>query len=112
MVLGLLGVTRETVVEDFALSDRAAPALLAEWTARSDGRAPAWPASGRAPAEVTELFLTALAARHGSPGGVRRPRPGRGRAGRPGHPAGPSAGPGVTGAGPRRTGGSALPVSP
>ncbi|MFE9772194.1 tyrosine-protein phosphatase [Streptomyces sp. NPDC005931] len=66
LVLGLLDVPRETIVEDFALTDRAAPALLAEWTARNDGRVPDWPAFGRAPAEVMELFLTALTARHGS----------------------------------------------
>ncbi|MET9253120.1 tyrosine-protein phosphatase [Streptomyces sp. NPDC003717] len=66
LVLTLLDVPRATVVEDFARTDRAAPALLAAWTARNPGRTPAWPSYGRAPAEVMETFLTHLTTRYGS----------------------------------------------
>ncbi|MFF0204205.1 tyrosine-protein phosphatase [Streptomyces sp. NPDC005017] len=66
LVLTLLGVPAETVVEDFTLTDRATPALLADWSARNEGRTPAWPAFGRAPAEVMTLFLTAMTTRYGS----------------------------------------------
>lgn len=66
LVLSLLDVPAPTVIEDFALTERAAPRLLADWRLRNDGRTPAWPAYGRAPAEVMRLFLTELTSRHGS----------------------------------------------
>ncbi|MBN0046581.1 tyrosine-protein phosphatase [Streptomyces actuosus] len=66
LVLGLLGVDEQTIAEDFSLTDLAAPALLARWRARNDGRTPAWPGYGRAPEAVMRLFLAALTARHGS----------------------------------------------
>ncbi|MFF7310195.1 hypothetical protein [Streptomyces sp. NPDC008137] len=46
--------------------NQAAPALLADWTSRNDGRSPTWPSFGRAPAEVMHLFLTDLTNRYGS----------------------------------------------
>ncbi|MET7681186.1 tyrosine-protein phosphatase [Streptomyces sp. NPDC005423] len=66
LVLGLLGVETPAIVEDFSLTELAAPALLSAWTARNGGRAPAWPGFGRAPAEIMSRFLTALTARYGS----------------------------------------------
>ncbi|MEU4484222.1 tyrosine-protein phosphatase [Streptomyces purpurascens] len=69
LVLELLDVPRPTIVEDFALTDLAAPALLADWTSRNDGRSPTWPSFGRAPAEVMHLFLTDLTNRYGSTAG-------------------------------------------
>ncbi|MFI9819751.1 GNAT family N-acetyltransferase [Streptomyces sp. NPDC052013] len=64
LILALLDVPRETVLEDFSLTELATPALLADWTTRQ-GQAPRWPAYGRAPAEVMDLFLTALTTRYG-----------------------------------------------
>ncbi|MFE1440847.1 tyrosine-protein phosphatase [Streptomyces sp. NPDC058739] len=42
------------------------PALLADWSADDEGRTPARPAFGRAPAEVMTLFLAATTTRYGS----------------------------------------------
>ncbi|GHB76867.1 protein-tyrosine-phosphatase [Streptomyces viridiviolaceus] len=66
LTLTLLGVPAATIVEDFTLTDLAAPALLTAWTTRNAGRTPTWPAYGRAPAEVMTLFLAHLTERHGS----------------------------------------------
>ncbi|GGN28287.1 GNAT family N-acetyltransferase [Streptomyces fuscichromogenes] len=66
LILTLAGVPEPTVVEDFTLTELATPALLAGWRERNDGRAPAWPGFGRAPASVMRLFLASLAARYGS----------------------------------------------
>jgi protein-tyrosine phosphatase len=66
LVLTLLNVPQETITEDFALTELAAPALLADWRARNNGRSPDWPGFGRAPAEVMDLFLNALTDRYGS----------------------------------------------
>lgn len=66
LVLTLLDVPRQTVTEDFALTELAAPALLADWRARNDGNSPNWPGFGRAPAEVMDLFLNSLTDRYGS----------------------------------------------
>ncbi|GGJ60977.1 tyrosine-protein phosphatase [Streptomyces brasiliensis] len=68
LILTLLGVPEESVVEDFALTNRATPALLADWRARNDGRSPVWPAFGRAPEPVMRLYLAAMRARYGSVG--------------------------------------------
>ncbi|MHC3473228.1 GNAT family N-acetyltransferase [Streptomyces sp. 7R007] len=65
LVLSLLDVPDETIVEDYSLTELAAPALRAAWTAR-EGREPSWPGFGRAPAAVMRTFLTAMRARHGS----------------------------------------------
>ncbi|MBY8866331.1 GNAT family N-acetyltransferase [Streptomyces sennicomposti] len=66
LVLSLLGVPEPTVVEDFSLTELAAPALLADWRERNGGRTPAWPGYGRAPGSVMRLFLAALQRRYGS----------------------------------------------
>lgn len=66
LVLGLLGVPEPTIIEDFTLTERAAPALLADWKLRNNGRAPTWLGFGRAPAAAMRLFLTDLTGRYGS----------------------------------------------
>jgi protein-tyrosine phosphatase len=66
LVLLLLGVPEDTVVEDFSLTELAAPALLADWRARNGGRSPRWPWVGRAPAGIMRLFLAGLTRRYGS----------------------------------------------
>ncbi|MGW0596278.1 tyrosine-protein phosphatase [Streptomyces sp. NPDC002776] len=66
LVLGLLGVDDHTVIEDFSLTELAAPALLAEWRARNDGRTPTWLGYGRAPESVMRLFLASLTTHYGS----------------------------------------------
>ncbi|MGI5377306.1 GNAT family N-acetyltransferase [Streptomyces sp. CA-251387] len=66
LVLGLLGVDESTVIEDFTLTELAAPALLADWRAKHDGREPTWPGYGRAPEAVMRLFLSSLTTHHGS----------------------------------------------
>ncbi|MBO4254282.1 GNAT family N-acetyltransferase [Streptomyces griseorubiginosus] len=64
-VLSLLGVPDETIIEDYSLTELAAPAILAAWTAR-EGHAPTWLGFGRAPATVMRTYLAAMKARHGS----------------------------------------------
>jgi protein-tyrosine phosphatase len=66
LVLALLGVPEPTIVEDYSLTELAAPALLADWRARNGGRTPSWPGYGRAPAVVMRLFLAALKETYGS----------------------------------------------
>ncbi|CAL9520443.1 tyrosine-protein phosphatase [Streptomyces sp. enrichment culture] len=66
LVLTLVDVPHPTISEDYALTELATPALLADWRARNNGHTPTWPAFGRAPAEVMDLFLTALMNRYGS----------------------------------------------
>ncbi|MER5434905.1 tyrosine-protein phosphatase [Streptomyces sp. NPDC002588] len=66
LVLALLGVPDEVIIEDFSLTELAAPALLADWRARNDGRSPTWPSFARAPESVMRLFLKALRSRYGS----------------------------------------------
>ncbi|MFE6361776.1 GNAT family N-acetyltransferase [Streptomyces sp. NPDC057806] len=66
LVLSLLGADDHTVIEDFSLTELAAPALLAEWRARNDGRTPTWLGFGRAPESVMRLFLAALTTHYGS----------------------------------------------
>ncbi|MFE9443375.1 GNAT family N-acetyltransferase [Streptomyces sp. NPDC006602] len=66
LVLALLGVPETVITEDFSLTELATPALLADWKARNDGRSPAWPGFGRAPASVMRLFLASMKSRHGS----------------------------------------------
>ncbi|MGW6734566.1 tyrosine-protein phosphatase [Streptomyces sp. NPDC055013] len=66
LILGLLGVPERAITEDFTLTEQAVPALLADWKARNDGRAPTRPGFGRAPEAVMRLFLADLAGRYGS----------------------------------------------
>ncbi|MFJ3665851.1 tyrosine-protein phosphatase [Streptomyces sp. NPDC090106] len=66
LILSLLGVDEPTIAEDFSLTELATASLLADWTRRNDGRAPDWPAFGRAPAGAMRAFLTLLKSRYGS----------------------------------------------
>ncbi|MEU4211250.1 tyrosine-protein phosphatase [Streptomyces sp. NPDC026206] len=66
LVLSLLGVPEDEIADDFALTELATDRLIADWRAANPGRALRWPGYGRAPAEVMRLFLSDLAARHGS----------------------------------------------
>lgn len=66
LVLSLLGVDDPTIIEDFSLTELAAPALLADWKRRNNGRSPQWLGFGRAPESVMRLFLAALKDRYGS----------------------------------------------
>ncbi|WP_128432678.1 tyrosine-protein phosphatase [Streptomyces cyaneus] len=65
LILGLLGVPDETIIEDFTLTERAAPAFLAEWKALNNGPTPTWPGFNRTPPEVMRLFLSSLTAQYG-----------------------------------------------
>ncbi|WP_412540836.1 tyrosine-protein phosphatase [Longispora sp. K20-0274] len=66
LVLGLLGVSEEDIVADFALTGLATERFVADYLA--EGRSPAltWPGYGTAPAEVMRLFLADLTATYGS----------------------------------------------
>ncbi|WP_329199375.1 MULTISPECIES: tyrosine-protein phosphatase [unclassified Streptomyces] len=66
-VLTLLGVSREDVLADFALTELATARLLADWHTAHPGRTMGWPSYGRAPATVLALVLDDLTARYGSP---------------------------------------------
>ncbi|WFE40445.1 tyrosine-protein phosphatase [Micromonospora sp. WMMD998] len=66
LVLALLGVHTDQIAADFALTERATGALVAEWRDRNGGATPGWPAYGRAPAELIRLVLAELVAAHGS----------------------------------------------
>lgn len=65
LVLDLLAIPTPTIVEDYTLTELAAPALLADWTTRN-GHPPAWPSFGQAPASAMRLFLASLTNRYGS----------------------------------------------
>jgi protein-tyrosine phosphatase len=66
LVLSLIGVTEETVVEDFSLTELATQRLIADWKAFYPGRDLKWSAYARAPKEPMELFIADLKARYGS----------------------------------------------
>ncbi|MFC7817150.1 tyrosine-protein phosphatase [Streptomyces sp. NPDC057367] len=66
LVLTLLGVDRETVLTDFALTELATERLIADWKAANPGRELRWPGYGRAPAAVMGLVLADLEAKYGS----------------------------------------------
>ena len=66
LVLALLGVGEDDILADFALTELATERLLADWRAANEGRTPAWPGFGRAPAEIMALFLADLKAEYGS----------------------------------------------
>ena len=71
LVLSLLGVDRDDVVEDFALSNLATERFLADRAAQ--GRLiPDWPGFARAPAEAMRTFLRGLDERYGSVRGYAR----------------------------------------
>ncbi|GLY29561.1 tyrosine-protein phosphatase [Kineosporia sp. NBRC 101731] len=66
LVLTLLGVSRDDVLADFALTELATARLLADWHTANPDRPMLWPSYGRAPAVVMELVLADLEAEHGS----------------------------------------------
>ncbi|MGI5456851.1 tyrosine-protein phosphatase [Streptomyces sp. CA-249302] len=66
LVLDLLGVPTPTIIEDFSLTELAAPALLADWQSRNNGNSPTWLGFGRAPESVMRLFLKSFKSRYGS----------------------------------------------
>lgn len=66
LVLSLLGVSEQTITEDFTLTNRTTAALLADWQAANPDHTPTWPAYGTAPAEVMTTFLSTVKCRHGS----------------------------------------------
>ncbi|MER5729682.1 tyrosine-protein phosphatase [Streptomyces sp. NPDC002138] len=66
LVLTLLGVSEEQILADFALTELATARLADDWRAAHPDRTLNWPAYGRAPAEIMELVLADLTARHGS----------------------------------------------
>ncbi|MGW3491681.1 tyrosine-protein phosphatase [Streptomyces sp. NPDC001054] len=65
LVLTLLGVDRDTVAADFALTEHATAGLRADWSARNGGRAPGWEHYGRAPEAVVRHLLDDLDRDHG-----------------------------------------------
>jgi protein-tyrosine phosphatase len=75
-VLTLLGVPREDVLADFALTELATERLIADWHAAHPGRELGWPGYGRAPAVVMELVLADLETRYGSVEGYLKDRVG------------------------------------
>jgi protein-tyrosine phosphatase len=66
LVLTLLGVSRQDVLADFALTELATERLAADWRAANPQRELIWPAYGRAPAVIMELLLADLEAGYGS----------------------------------------------
>ncbi|MEW9550123.1 tyrosine-protein phosphatase [Nonomuraea sp. NPDC050783] len=65
LVLSLAGVSEDDVVADYALTGLATERFIGDWLKRHPD-ADMWPGFGLAPAEAMRLFLTELAARHGS----------------------------------------------
>ncbi|WP_431961877.1 tyrosine-protein phosphatase [Actinacidiphila sp. bgisy160] len=74
LVLGLMGVSEEDIVADYALSELATARLLADWTAANPERSLRWPGWGTAPADAMRIFLAGLTAEHGSVEGYARAR--------------------------------------
>jgi len=71
VVLSLLGVSRDDVVEDFALSNLATSRFLADREAQ--GRPiPEWSGFARAPADAMRMFLDGIDERYGSVRGYAR----------------------------------------
>ncbi|MER6677554.1 tyrosine-protein phosphatase [Streptomyces sp. NPDC000983] len=66
LILTLLDVPEPTITEDFARTNRATKALLADWTTRNNNQPPTWPAYAQAPTEVMTLYLAAMKTRYGS----------------------------------------------
>ncbi|MET9436003.1 tyrosine-protein phosphatase [Streptomyces sp. NPDC006551] len=66
VLLGLLDVSDEQILDDFALTELATERLIADWRAAHPGRTLRWPGYGRAPAEIMRLFLADLRERYGS----------------------------------------------
>ncbi|MFF8608331.1 tyrosine-protein phosphatase [Streptomyces sp. NPDC015346] len=66
LLLGLLDVSDEQILDDFALTELATERLIADWRAAHPGRELRWPGYGRAPAEIMRLFLADLRRTYGS----------------------------------------------
>jgi protein-tyrosine phosphatase len=66
LVLALLGVSQDDIAADFALTEATRDWLIADWRRTHPGEASLWPGYGRATAELMRLFLSDLAAKHGS----------------------------------------------
>ncbi|WP_431040635.1 tyrosine-protein phosphatase [Streptomyces sp. P1-3] len=66
LLLTLLDVSRDQILDDFALTELATERLIADWRAANPDRVLKWPGYGRAPAEVMRLVLDDLTERHGS----------------------------------------------
>ncbi|WP_137993271.1 tyrosine-protein phosphatase [Streptomyces vilmorinianum] len=66
VLLGLLDVSDEQILDDFALTELATARLVADWHAAHPGRELRWPAYGRAPADIMRLFLADLREEYGS----------------------------------------------
>ncbi|RPF35392.1 GNAT family N-acetyltransferase [Streptomyces sp. TLI_185] len=66
LVLELLDIPEATLIEDYSLTELAAPDILAAWKSNNDGREPTWLGFGRAPHSAMRTFLTSLKARYGS----------------------------------------------
>lgn len=66
LVLALVGVHEDDIVADFALTELATEHLVAEWHASYPDLTLRWPAYGRAPVEIMQLFLASLATQYGS----------------------------------------------
>jgi protein-tyrosine phosphatase len=66
LVLSLLGVPEQTITDDFTLTERATPLLVADWRANNPDRELMWPAYGTAPVEIMTRFLSDLRSRYGS----------------------------------------------
>jgi protein-tyrosine phosphatase len=71
VVLSLLGVSRDDVIEDFALTNRARSRFLADRVA-NDLPIPEWSGFGRAPADAMRMFLAGIDERYGSVQGYAR----------------------------------------
>lgn len=66
LVLSLLGVPREQILADFALTERATERLIVDWKAANPNRKLKWPSYGRAPAEIMWLVFADIAANYRS----------------------------------------------
>ncbi len=66
IILVLLGVSRDDVAADFALTGLATERLIADWRNLNPNRTLRWSGYGQAPAEAISIFLSELTAEHGS----------------------------------------------
>ncbi|GAA3378348.1 tyrosine-protein phosphatase [Streptomyces sannanensis] len=66
LILGLVGVSEDDIIADFALTGLATDRLIADWKADHPGRSPRWPGYGQAPAEIMRLFLDGINEQYGS----------------------------------------------
>ncbi|GGT99924.1 MULTISPECIES: tyrosine-protein phosphatase [Streptomyces] len=66
LLLGLLDVSEQQILDDFALTELATERLIADWRATHPGRELRWPGYGRAPAQIMRLFLADLRRTYGS----------------------------------------------